>query len=165
MATTKPKRTPKVYDETKYEINPETGRHRKKVKAPGDKRPPNAYMLFSLEFLPKIREEMKKNNPKIKINELAKIVGQRWKELDADTKRRFTDASLRAVTAFRETHPLKVREHKGTQAPQLAIYGKWKSEFITKKKKQDAEWTVTKHREEMKKEWEAIKVSLLPKKD
>jgi hypothetical protein len=121
-------------------------------------------MMFSLEILPKIREEMKKENPKIKINELAKIVGKKWKDLDAETKRRYVDGSLKAVTAFREKHPLKVRVHKGTQAPQLAAYGKWKSSFITEKKKVDPSWTVTKHREEMKSEWASKKEALLPKK-
>ncbi|GAA5979303.1 hypothetical protein JCM11641_001988 [Rhodosporidiobolus odoratus] len=57
------------------------GKAKKDPNAP--KRPLSAYMIFTQDERPKLKEEQ----PDVKFGEVGKILGARWKELDADEKK------------------------------------------------------------------------------
>ena len=50
------------------------------------KAPLTSYFLFTAKERPKIKAE----DPKLSFGEIAKLIGQRWKEIDPETKERFT---------------------------------------------------------------------------
>lgn len=51
------------------------------------KRGPNAYMIFSNEK----RGEVKAENPGLKVTEIAKVIGDMWKELSEEEKQEYKD--------------------------------------------------------------------------
>ncbi|KAL7751271.1 FACT complex subunit [Sorochytrium milnesiophthora] len=57
-------------------------RKAKKAKSDGPKRASSAYIFFSND----IRDAVRQENPDLKITELSKIIGQRWKDLDQAAK-------------------------------------------------------------------------------
>ncbi len=85
----------------------ETGRRgRRSTKEPRDpnlpKRPKNAYMLFS----DNIREEVKAQliaaapDGKIRVSDIAKATGERWKSMPETEKQPFVDANAEAKTEY-----------------------------------------------------------------
>ena len=64
---------------------------KKKKEKVGPKRATSAYFYFLAEE----REKIKADNPDIKITEISKIAGQRWKEIEAERKAKF-DAMAKA---------------------------------------------------------------------
>jgi len=71
----------------------------KKEKKP--KRPPNGYMMFSSDIRPKIMKE----NPGLKVTEVAKKTGAAYRALGDDEKKKYTDAAKEALDKFKEEHP------------------------------------------------------------
>lgn len=60
----------------------------KKTKDPdAPKRPLAAYMFFCKEM----REVVKKESPDVSFGEVGKILGKKWADADAATKKKFTD--------------------------------------------------------------------------
>jgi len=58
---------------------------KRKAKKGGPKRPLSAYMFYCQAN----RDQVKKDNPDITFPEIAKILGQKWNELDANDKKPF----------------------------------------------------------------------------
>lgn len=74
---------------------------RKKAKrAPKDplapKRATGAYVFFTNEYRPKIMLE----NPGIKFVDLGRVLGERWRNLDSDEKKRYEDMAIRDKRRF-----------------------------------------------------------------
>lgn len=64
------------------------GKKKKKKKDPNaPKRPLSSYLLFSAAERPKVVEE----NPGLSMGEISKVIGARWKEIDAESKADFEE--------------------------------------------------------------------------
>lgn len=62
---------------------PKTSKKEKKVKDSNKpKKPMTAYFLFLADN----REQIKKENPDVKVTEITKIASKQWKEADEETK-------------------------------------------------------------------------------
>ena len=78
-------REEKPKKERKRKAESDEKKPRKKKEKTGPKRATSAYFYFLAEE----REKIKAENPDIKITEISKIAGQRWKECDADRKAKY----------------------------------------------------------------------------
>ncbi|KAF9264535.1 hypothetical protein L218DRAFT_862558, partial [Marasmius fiardii PR-910] len=56
------------------------------------KRPLSAYMLFSQDW----RERIKEENPEASFGEIGKLLGAKWRALDDDEKKPYTDQAAKA---------------------------------------------------------------------
>ena len=54
---------------------------------PKTKRPPSSYLLYSMQERPNIL----KDNPDMKIGEISKLCGQRWKDMTDEEKKPWMD--------------------------------------------------------------------------
>ena len=65
------------------------------VKTPTDptkpKRPMNAFMMFAKENRTQLRED----NPELKVTEVSKLLGAKWREMTEDEKSPFTKEAKR----------------------------------------------------------------------
>merc|ERR1711966_45842 len=69
--------------------------------APTPKRPPSSYMMYASEVRPQVMKE----HPGKRMGEVSKIIGELWGKLGAEEKKRYTDASKRALEKFKAEHP------------------------------------------------------------
>jgi len=85
---------------------------KKAAKKPKDpnapKKPASAYFLFSA----RIRNEVAAANPDKKQTEIAKVIGQRWKEMAAADKKQYDDEAAR----LKEAHKAAVAEYEQSDA-------------------------------------------------
>lgn len=67
---------------------PKTEKKEKKKKDPNaPRRPLAAYMFFCKE----LRETVKAENPDIGFGQIGRVLGQKWAEADAPTRKKYTD--------------------------------------------------------------------------
>jgi len=108
----------------------------KAAKKPRDpnapKRPATAYFLFTN----KIRKATTAANPEMKITQLAKVMGQKWKEISEDEKKELQAEADR----LKEEHKIKVAEYERSEQYQeyqrrLAL---WEQEQKAKKEAKQA---------------------------
>jgi len=75
---------------------------KKAAKKPKDpnapKKPPTAYFLFAA----RIRKEVTEANPEMKMTEIAKVIGRKWKETSDAAKKPFQDEANRMKQAHKE---------------------------------------------------------------
>lgn len=64
-------------------------------------RPPNAFLLFNKEM----RKQLKESNPSMKVAEISKEIGERWKKLSATEKERYVNEANNIKEAQRAMHP------------------------------------------------------------
>ena len=91
------------------ETGEKTKRGRRTTKEPRDpnlpKRPKNAYMLFT----DSVREEVKAQlvtasaDGKVRVSEVSKVCGERWKAMSAEDKQPFVDANAEAKVDYEKT--------------------------------------------------------------
>ncbi|KAI9267834.1 high mobility group box domain-containing protein, partial [Sporodiniella umbellata] len=60
------------------------------------KPPPNVWIFYSKEEVPKVRAEF----PHMNVNEASKIAGQRWKALSNEEKQHYKDMVQKAKEEF-----------------------------------------------------------------
>jgi len=65
------------------------------------KKPKNAFLLFSDDIRPKIREE----NPKITAPESARIVAELWKKANPEEKEKYTKRAAEDLAEFKKNNP------------------------------------------------------------
>ena len=107
----------KTQDET---TTTKTKRGRRTTKEPRDpnlpKRPKNAFMLFSDSVREEVKAELisKSDDGKIRVADISKICGERWKAMTADEKKPFDEANAeakadydKAMEAYYEQYPDK----------------------------------------------------------
>lgn len=105
-------------DETTTTTKPKRGR--RTTKEPRDpnlpKRPKNAFMLFSDSVREEVKAELisKSDDGKIRVADISKICGERWKAMTADEKKPFDEANAeakadydKAMEAYYEQYPDK----------------------------------------------------------
>merc|ERR1711966_481717 len=73
----------------------------KESDGPTPKRPPNGYMMYASKVRPQVMEE----HPEMRVGEVSKIIGGLWRKLGEEEKKRYTDASKRALEKFKAEHP------------------------------------------------------------
>eukprot|EP01156_Anaeramoeba_ignava_P010049 Anaeramoba_ignava/a478736_225.p1 GENE.a478736_225~~a478736_225.p1 ORF type:complete len:217 (+),score=101.37 a478736_225:47-697(+) len=107
----------------------------KKESAP--KKPRNAYFLFAAD----IREEITQANPGIKVGEISKITGQRWKGVDEETKKKYQKQAEeekgkyeKLMEEYRKAHP-EPSESSDSDSNKKKRKGKRKGKKKGKKKK------------------------------
>jgi len=88
--------------ETKLTADKKAAKKPKDPNAP--KRPPTAYFLFAAA----IRKEVSEANPEMKITEIAKVIGQKWKETADAAKKPFQEKAA----ALKEAHKERVAEYR-----------------------------------------------------
>jgi hypothetical protein len=76
-------------------------------------KPPSAYVMFSND----IRKELKDYN--MSFTELARIVGNRWKNIDQDTKQRYEEAANKA----KDDYLLELSEYQRTEEYKVGVNG------------------------------------------
>ena len=86
----------------------------KDEKAP--KRGMSAYFMFAGDN----RQRVKQQNPELKIGQIAKLLSEEWKVLNAKKKKKYSDKADKAMKEYKD----KMEEHKKT-----AYYKKFKSEL------------------------------------
>ncbi|KAI9492341.1 high mobility group box domain-containing protein, partial [Zychaea mexicana] len=64
-------------------------------------RPPNAFLLFNKEM----RKQLKDSNPTMKVAEISKEIGERWKNLSLDEKNRYVGQANSIKETQRALHP------------------------------------------------------------
>lgn len=101
---------PSTSNKRKYRRHPKPDTH-----AP--ERPPSAYVLFSNQM----REVLKGKD--LSFSEMAKLVGERWQELDAAEK----EPCERKAQAMKEVYYLELAEYKKT--PEYAAHQQYLAEF------------------------------------
>ncbi len=75
------------------------GSKNKKVKDPNaPKRATTAYLIFMAEVRGKVKEE----NPNLKSNELSKIMGQMWRDMDSSDKKKYEDLAEKDKKRYKE---------------------------------------------------------------
>ncbi len=94
-------------EKTKTKTNSETTRRgRRATKEPRDpnlpKRPKNAYMLFTDSIREEVTAELVQEAPdgKIRVSDVAKVCGERWKAMPETEKQPFVEANAEAKVAF-----------------------------------------------------------------
>ena len=65
------------------------------------KRPPNAYLLYSEAM----REQIKKENPNIKPNELTKLIANKYKNEPKEVLQQYIDLAKKKQEEFKAQHP------------------------------------------------------------
>lgn len=65
------------------------------------KRPPSAFILYCQDK----REKALQENPKIKPQELIKLLGKQWKEIGDSDKKQYRDRAAELLKSFKETIP------------------------------------------------------------
>ncbi|KAG1054511.1 hypothetical protein G6F43_003477 [Rhizopus delemar] len=65
------------------------------------KPPPNVWIIYSKQEIPKIRAE----NPTLSVNEASKIAAQHWKALSKEEQDKYRQTAQNARDEFRRTHP------------------------------------------------------------
>jgi len=68
------------------------------------KRPLSAFFLFSQDERPKI----KITNSTFSVADVAKLIGERWRNLDADTKKKYENAAKQA----KERYDVELNDYK-----------------------------------------------------
>ena len=63
------------------------GKKRAKKTAGGPKRATTAYFFYTNAIRPQVKEQ----HPDMKVTEMAKVMGSKWKELSADEKQKYVD--------------------------------------------------------------------------
>jgi len=87
-----------------YEEKAEADKRRKEsemqeyVAMQGPKRPLSAFILFSNEIRPSVREE----NPSSSVVEVAKIIGEKWKSLPESDKRKFQNKAWEEKSKYEQ---------------------------------------------------------------
>ena len=94
-------------EKTKTKTTSETTRRgRRATKEPRDpnlpKRPKNAYMLFTDSIREEVKAELVQEAPdgKIRVSDIAKVCGERWKEMPDAEKQPFVDANVEAKAEY-----------------------------------------------------------------
>merc|ERR1719228_1238553 len=91
------------------------------------KKPPTAYFLFTA----KIRKETTAANPEMKITQLAKVMGQKWKEISEEEKKVYQEQAAK----LKEEHKNTVAEYERSE--QYQAYKRqvaaWEAEQEAKK--------------------------------
>ncbi|KAI9249768.1 high mobility group box domain-containing protein, partial [Phascolomyces articulosus] len=64
-------------------------------------RPPNAFLLFNKEM----RKQLKDSNPSMKVAEISKEIGERWKNLSPEEKSRYVSQANSIKETQRALHP------------------------------------------------------------
>ncbi|KAG2216663.1 hypothetical protein INT45_006197 [Circinella minor] len=64
-------------------------------------RPPNAFLLFNKEM----RKQLKDSNPTMKVAEISKEIGERWKNLSSEDKSRYVSQANSIKETQRALHP------------------------------------------------------------
>eukprot|EP00960_Hanusia_phi_P047941 758684-Hanusia_phi.AAC.1 len=88
------------------------------IQAP--KRALSAYMLFANE----VRADVVKKNPEMKMTEISKIIGDKWKALSADGKKKFENEAAKLKTEYEKEkaeYEAKVRDKVKTANPDLTF--------------------------------------------
>merc|ERR1719499_105600 len=89
-------------EEQKLTASKKAAKKPKDVNAP--KKPPTAYFIFTA----KIRAETTAANPEMKITQIAKVMGQKWKEISEEEKKEYQDEAAK----LKEQHKITVEEYK-----------------------------------------------------
>ena len=75
------------------------GSKNKKVKDPNaPKRATTAYFIFMAD----VRDKVKEENPNLKSNELSKIMGQMWRDMDSSDKKKYEDLAEKDKERYKE---------------------------------------------------------------
>jgi len=124
--------------EQKLTADKKAAKKPKDVNAP--KKPPTAYFLFTAN----IRAEVTAANPDLKITQLAKVMGQKWKGLPEDEKKPFQDEAAR----LKQEHITTVANYRQSDLYKayLSKVAEWENEQRMKAMKEKAD----KEREEKK---------------
>ena len=89
-------------DEMKDYVPTEEEKAEKKGKAKktsdGPKRPIGAFMLFRKDKYQKVKEE----NPEMKMTDISKKIGDMWKNLSKNEKKKYTDKAAKLLAEFKE---------------------------------------------------------------
>lgn len=91
----------------------------KKEKATGSdkaKKAPNGYILFGSE----LREEIKKQNPDFKAKDILRELGNRWKALNEDEKKKWNDKSKAMNDQIKLDNDEKDSANRKTSKPEGA---------------------------------------------
>ena len=72
-------------------------RYKKRQKRTGPKRATSSFFYFSNE----IRPQIKRQHPDMKVAEMGKLIGGKWKELPADQKQKYEDMAAEDMARYR----------------------------------------------------------------
>jgi hypothetical protein len=70
------------------------------------RRPPNAYILYSQEISPRLRQE----NPSLSTQEISRLAGNAWKEAPAEVKLPYEEKAALAREQFKRDNPSKKKK-------------------------------------------------------
>lgn len=117
-------------EEQKLTASKKAAKKPKDVNAP--KKPPTAYFLFTN----KVRAAVTAANPDMKITEIAKVLGQKWKEISEEEKKEYQDEAAK----LKEQHKITVEEYKKSDLYQeyLQTVAAWQQEQDKKKSDEKA---------------------------
>lgn len=120
----------------------ETQKPKRAKKAPRDpnlpKRPKNAFMLFTDSIREEVKAELvaKADDGKIRVADISKVCGERWKAMTADEKKPFEDANTeakadyeKAMETYYEQFPDKKPAAKAPKTPKAPKASKAKAGF------------------------------------
>ena len=85
------------------------------------KKPLSSFMLFGNEMRAKIKEE----NPDIPFSGVGKILGERWRALDSESKAKYNEAALAAKAEYEKVYAeyLQSDRRKQWEGKMMAEYG------------------------------------------
>ena len=89
------------------------GRASKKKQKTGPKRATTAYFYYAGEM----RERVKAENPDLKITEMAKVIGAKWKALSDDEKQKYNDMAEKDKERYAAEKATWDEEHPGEAKP------------------------------------------------
>ena len=108
----------KTKEEKKLEKKKEEKKAKKKAKDPNaPKKPSSSFMLFSQDYRSKLDEEAKK----VPMLEMAKILGQKWKEIGQEEKDVFVKMANEAKTKYQEQMEAYQRENPVVKVDKLGF--------------------------------------------
>lgn len=98
-------------EEQKLTASKNAAKKPKDVNAP--KKSPTAYFLFTA----KVRAEVQAANPDLKITEIAKVLGQKWKGISEEERKQYQDEANK----LKEQHKITVENYKKSELYQAYI--------------------------------------------
>ena len=89
------------------------GKKRAKKTAAGPKRATTAYFFYTNEIRPQVKEQ----HPDMKVTEMAKVMGSKWKELSADEKQKYVDMATEDKARYQREKAAWDLEHPDQAKP------------------------------------------------
>lgn len=116
----------------KSPVRPKVSLPRKPKDPKAPKKPLTAYLLFSGS----VRSQSMAENPELKITQIAKVIGQKWKALTDEERKKWTDLSVKQ----KEEYKITAAQYQQSEdfAAFKAKLAEWEAECVKRKEKANA---------------------------